>query len=84
MKKRAEEVLEFIKQYLTKHQILPSTREIGDAVGMKSTNTVHYHLEVLEEIGKIEIWKGVPRGIRVVGAKWSVDGKEEVKGEYND
>ena len=41
----------------------PSVREIGDAVGLKSPSTVHFHLKHLEEAGIIEKGAGKGRAI---------------------
>lgn len=40
----------------------PSVREIGEAVGLKSSSTVHFHLKHLEEAGVIEKGAGKGRG----------------------
>ena len=41
----------------------PSVREIGEAVGLKSPSTVHFHLKHLEEAGVIEKGAGKGRAI---------------------
>ena len=41
----------------------PSVREIGEAVGLKSPSTVHFHLKRLEEAGMIEKGAGKGRAI---------------------
>lgn len=46
---------------------VPSVRELCTATGLKSTSTVHLHLNTLEEKGLIEREHGVNRCIRVVG-----------------
>lgn len=52
--------------------ISPTIREIGKAVGIKSTSVVNYHLRWLEEAGLIRRPKdGYVRGIEVVGATWT-------------
>jgi repressor LexA len=70
MSKRAQmqqRIYDFILESIREHGYAPSVREIGDAVGLKSPSTVHYHLENLAERGLIEkgAFKGraiVPRG----------------------
>jgi repressor LexA len=42
----------------------PSVREIGEAVGLKSPSTVHFHLKNLEEAGYIEKGAGKGRALR--------------------
>lgn len=60
---RAEEVLNFIKDYKTQRGIAPTYREIGRACGMTSTAVVKYWLDWLERNDFIERYPGVPRGI---------------------
>jgi len=67
MSKRAEmqqRIYEFILESIREHGYAPSVREIGDAVGLKSPSTVHYHLENLAEQGYIE--KGAFKGRAIV------------------
>ena len=44
-------ILEYIRETTTERGYPPSVREIGDAVGLTSTATVHVHLKNLEEKG---------------------------------
>ena len=60
------EVLEFIKSELYKRGYPPSVREICEAVGLKSTSTVHGHLERLERKGLIRRDPTKPRAIEVL------------------
>ncbi|HOO11865.1 MAG TPA: transcriptional repressor LexA [Bacillota bacterium] len=60
------EVLEFIKSELFKKGYPPSVREICEAVGLKSTSTVHGHLERLERKGLIRRDPTKPRAIEVL------------------
>ncbi len=46
---------------------VPSVRELCDVTGLKSTSTVHFHLNNLEKMGLIEREHGVNRCIKVVG-----------------
>ena len=50
---REKDILKFIEKELNKNGYPPSVREIGQAVGLKSTATVHAYLNRLEKIGKI-------------------------------
>jgi repressor LexA len=61
--KRQQEVLDFLVAYIRDHGYAPSIEEIGDALGMRSTSTVAYHLEALTKKGLI-IRKG-PRSFAV-------------------
>jgi repressor LexA len=60
------EVLEFIKSELCTKGYPPSVREICEAVGLKSTSTVHGHLERLEKKGLIRRDPTKPRAIEVL------------------
>lgn len=64
--KRQEEILDFIKQEVKKKGYPPSVREIGDAVGLSSSSTVHGHLNKLEEKGFIRRDPTKPRAIELL------------------
>ena len=67
-----EKVMAAIVSYIEAHQYPPTLREIGDMVGLKSSSSVHRHLERLREEGKIETDTGFgfPRAIRVPGYRF--------------
>ena len=50
---RQKDILEFIKKQILEKGYPPSVREIAEAVGLKSTSSVHAHLETLERNGYI-------------------------------
>lgn len=60
-------IYNFLIKYITENGYAPSIREICIAVGLKSTSTVHHHLSVLEDMGKIEMKQNQTRAIKVVG-----------------
>jgi len=60
------EVLRFIKEELNKKGYPPSVREICEAVSLKSTSTVHGHLERLEKKGYIRRDPTKPRAIEIL------------------
>ena len=67
MSKRTEmqkKIYDFILESIKENGYAPSVREIGNAVGLKSPSTVHYHLENLAELGYIE--KGAFKGRAIV------------------
>lgn len=67
MSKRAEmqqRIYQFILTSIREHGYAPSVREIGDAVGLRSPSTVHFHLKNLAELGYIE--KGAFKGRAIV------------------
>ena len=69
MGKRAEmqqRIYQFILESIRENGYAPSVREIGDAVGLKSPSTVHFHLSNLAELGYIE--KGAFKGRAIVPA----------------
>ena len=53
-------IYEVIVHFVQENGYAPSVREIGEAVGLKSPSTVHFHLKKLEEQGLIE--KGACKG----------------------
>lgn len=63
---KQEEILEFIKMQLIDKGYPPSVREICSAVGLRSTSTVHGHLERLEKKGYIRRDPTKPRAIEVI------------------
>lgn len=63
---KQEEILEFIKKQLIDKGYPPSVREICSAVGLRSTSTVHGHLERLEKKGYIRRDPTKPRAIEVM------------------
>lgn len=48
---KAEEILDFVNRFVQENGFAPSVREIGAAVGLKSTASVSYHLQNLQEKG---------------------------------
>lgn len=59
-------VLKTIKGHIESHGYPPTTREIGEAIGVKSTNCIVGHLEALERKGVIERDSRRGRALRVV------------------
>ncbi|RNC28827.1 MAG: LexA repressor [Candidatus Dichloromethanomonas elyunquensis] len=63
---RQSEILEIIKKEIALKGYPPSVREIGEAVGLTSSSTVHNHLTVLEQKGYIRRDPTKPRAIEVL------------------
>ena len=63
---RQREIMEFILSELQKKGYPPSVREIGEAVGLSSSSTVHAHLEKLEELGYLRRDPTKPRALEVL------------------
>jgi len=66
MSRRQQQILEFISKEAETRGYPPSVREIGQAVGLKSTSTVHGHLAQLERKGYIRRDPTKPRAIEVL------------------
>lgn len=60
---RADEILEFIKNYIRSENMAPSVREICEGVGIRSTSTVHRYLHRLEDEGRLRMADGKNRAI---------------------
>lgn len=68
---RQRQILAYIKDTLRAKGYPPSVREIGEAVGLSSSSTVHTHLEKLEEFGLIRRDPTKPRAIEILDeAPW--------------
>ncbi|CAM3708928.1 transcriptional repressor LexA [Mesobacillus zeae] len=66
LSKRQQDILEFIKKEVKKKGYPPSVREIGEAVGLASSSTVHGHLARLESKGLIRRDPTKPRAIEIL------------------
>lgn len=66
LSKRQQEILDFIKQSVRERGYPPSVREIGQAVGLSSSSTVHGHLARLEAKGLIRRDPTKPRAIEIL------------------
>ncbi|MEG6586053.1 transcriptional repressor LexA [Dendrosporobacter sp. 1207_IL3150] len=68
---RQKQILSYIKDTLRAKGYPPSVREIGEAVGLSSSSTVHSHLSKLEEFGLIRRDPDKPRAIEILDdAPW--------------
>ncbi len=63
---RQKEIFQFIKAFLLEKGYPPSVREIGEAVGLKSSSTVHCYLSRLEASGMIKRDPTKPRAIDIL------------------
>ena len=64
--KRQQEIFEFIKRYSAGHGYPPTVRDIGKAVGLASSSTVHAHLANLEKLGLLRRDPTKPRAIELL------------------
>jgi repressor LexA len=66
LSKRQREIFDFIGRYLKQHGYPPTVREIGKAVGLHSSSTVHAHLSKLESLGVLRRDPTKPRAMEVL------------------
>jgi repressor LexA len=64
--KRQKEIFDFIGKYAARYGYPPTVREIGKAVGLHSSSTVHAHLANLEKIGLLRRDPTKPRAIELL------------------
>jgi repressor LexA len=64
--KRQQEIFDFIKKYSAKYGYPPTVRDIGKAVGLASSSTVHAHLANLEKLGLLRRDPSKPRAIEML------------------
>jgi repressor LexA len=64
---RQREILDFIKAEMRRKGYPPTVRDIGQAVGLSSSSTVHSHLNALEAKGLIKRDPSKPRALEVIG-----------------
>ncbi len=70
------EILEYIKKVTLSRGYPPSVREICDAVNLRSTASVHSHLETLEKKGYIRRDPSKPRAIEIVDDEFAISRRE--------
>ena len=62
---KQQQIYDYIRAFQAEHGYPPSVREIGEAVGLSSPSTVHFHLKGLEEAGVISKAAGKTRAISI-------------------
>lgn len=72
------EILEYIKSQIINRGYPPAVREICEAVHLKSTSSVHSHLETLEKNGYIRRDPTKPRAIEIVSDEFNLTRREIV------
>ena len=58
-----QRVYDYIAESIAEHGYAPSVREVGEALGLKSPSTAHFHIKHLQEMGLIEKSAGKGRAI---------------------
>lgn len=76
--KKQSEILEYMKNEIINRGFPPSVREICEAVNLKSTSSVHSHLETLEKNGYIRRDPTKPRAIEIVDDNFNLVRREMV------
>ena len=74
-----EKILAYIESEIKVRGYAPSVREIGQAVGLRSTSTVHGHLTRLEKKGLLHRDAMKPRAMGLTAAQEESDGQENVR-----
>lgn len=75
---KQQEILEYIKETVLKKGYPPAVREICEAVHLKSTSSVHSHLETLEKNGYIRRDPTKPRTIEIIDDTFNFSRREMV------
>lgn len=75
---KQKEILEFMKKEILSKGYPPAVREICEAVHLKSTSSVHSHLETLEKNGYIRRDPAKPRAIEIVDDNFNLTRREIV------
>lgn len=76
--RRQREILTFVQRYADAHGYPPSVREIGQALGLTSSSTVHSHLSALEKKGYLRRDPSKPRALEVLRDEHEVPPKKVV------
>ncbi|MDI9508207.1 MAG: transcriptional repressor LexA [Clostridiales bacterium] len=75
---KQKEILEYLKSQIINKGYPPSVREICEAVKLKSTSSVHSHLETLEKNGYIRRDPSKPRAIEIIDDEFNLTRRELV------
>ena len=75
---KQQEILDFIKNEILNRGYPPAVREICEAVHLKSTSSVHSHLETLEKNGYIRRDPTKPRAIEIIDDQFNLTRRESV------
>ena len=73
---KQKEILEYIKSQILERGFPPAVRDICEAVGLKSTSSVHSHLETLEKNGYIRRDPTKPRAIEILDDSFNFNRRE--------
>lgn len=73
---KQQEILDYMKEQILNRGYPPAVREICEAVNLKSTSSVHAHLESLEKNGYIRRDPAKPRAIEIVDDNFNITRRE--------
>ncbi|HEY3281957.1 MAG TPA: transcriptional repressor LexA [Armatimonadota bacterium] len=76
---RQKRILDYIAQHSQERGYPPTVREIGEAVGLRSSSTVHSHLKSLQRLGFIVRDAALTRAIRVPEANGSTPFRRQIE-----
>jgi repressor LexA len=75
---KRRQILEYIVKATEEHGYPPTVREIGEAVGLKSSSTVHFHLKILTELGYLKRDGSLTRALRLSEEGQAIGGETGV------
>jgi repressor LexA len=71
--KKQKQVLDFVKEYRTKHDYAPSLEEIKRKFRLASVSTAHYYIKKLQEAGQLKKEFNQPRAVSVADRKQTIE-----------
>lgn len=74
------QILVYLARRTARGEGPPSVKEVGEAVGLRSTQTAHKHLKKLEEAGYLEREGGKARGLKLTRPGWEAAGRTPLLG----
>src|SRR5207245_11405495 len=77
--RRQREILTFVQRYADAHGYPPSVREIGQALGLTSSSTVHSHLSALGKKGYLRRAASKPRALEVLRKEHEIPSQKVVE-----
>ena len=69
--KKQQEVYDFIKSYALENDVPPTVREIMEGVGLKSTSSIHFYMDMLMKKGYIVKVNKYSKWYRIVGLHYT-------------
>ena len=76
--RRQQDILTFIQRHSDAHGYPPSVREIGQALGLTSSSTVHSHLSALEKKGYLRRDPSKPRALEILKDEHEIPAKKVI------